>query len=105
MASKKKSAKKRGPDQVPSINELILRKALKYYETYCVSSNTQCSLDIVKLIQECIETDTPITKIIVQPYGKNESTIVILDFLPPFYQYKHESFQFVLISIRFTWSH
>ena len=65
-ADKKKGKgeqKKKGPDDVPSINTLILKRFLHLYELYSAQLDSKCCPDVVKAARDCLETDTVLTKV------------------------------------------
>lgn len=67
MSDKKKKGKsdkkKKSPDDVPSINTLILKKFLHLYETYSAQLNSKCCPDVIKGARDCLEGDKVLTKV------------------------------------------
>lgn len=77
MAGKKEKgkgkgkAKKKSADDGPSINETLLRKTLKLYDMYSSESNVKCCPDVVKAINQCLEDNVELKKILVRPIEKD----------------------------------
>lgn len=67
-----KKGKKRSPDDPPTMDEIILKKVLKYYEQYSTELNVKCCPDVVKLIKECLEDEKELSKVIVRPIDKDK---------------------------------
>ena len=66
-----KGGKMKGPNDGPSLNEIILRRGLKLYEAYSAAMDAKCSPDVVKAIKLCLEEETQLTKLIVLPINKD----------------------------------
>lgn len=52
-----KKGKKRGPNDAPTVSEIILKKILKFYELYSNELNVKSCPDVVRDIKECLEEE------------------------------------------------
>jgi hypothetical protein len=68
MADKKKGkkgkkGKKRSPNDGPSVNEIIIRKLLKLYDSYCKEYRVVCCPDVVRVLRAALDEDTEVKKV------------------------------------------